>query len=208
MKEVINLIPKAAALLLLMGLLSFSASAQYTQEDAMKADSMQRAQSGRQPNNQAERLEHWTKKLRPGGGLSANFGSVTYVNVSPTLGYAVTDKFMPGIGATYIYSSITYTNGYKASSNYVGGNVFARYIVYQNVFLMTEYEVLKVNFEASDGSHASRTIFNPLIGGGLRIPLGERSGILVSALYNLNYNANKYYSPYPNAWVLGFNFVL
>jgi len=40
-----------------------------------------------------------------GGGIGAQFGTITLVEVSPTIAYRVTDRFIPGIGLTYQYYS-------------------------------------------------------------------------------------------------------
>jgi len=51
----------------------------------------------------AQQSESFTDKLTFGGNFGATFGTVTYVNLSPQVGYKVTERFIPGISATYIY---------------------------------------------------------------------------------------------------------
>lgn len=42
-------------------------------------------------------------KITVGGGLAVNFGSITYIDVSPTVGYYLTDNILAAVGGTYIY---------------------------------------------------------------------------------------------------------
>src|SRR5436190_23959647 len=58
-----------------------------------------------------------------GGNIGLQFGTYTYVDVSPLVGYKVTEKFHTGIGATYIYYSVS-GGGYDYSTNIYGGRVF------------------------------------------------------------------------------------
>ena len=38
-----------------------------------------------------------------GGNLGAQFGNITIAEISPNIGYMVTDNLLSGIGGTYIY---------------------------------------------------------------------------------------------------------
>lgn len=155
--------------------------------------------------------DSWASKLRLGGGFSAAFGNPTYIYLAPTLGFQATEKFIPGIGATYIYSNanVQTVNGQVSfSSSIYGGNVFARYIIANNIFAMAQYEYLLTQYKNYDGSISAHSITNPLIGGGLRSPIGPRSSMFLSVLYNLNYENNKQYSPYSSPWVITINFSL
>ncbi|HRX25123.1 MAG TPA: hypothetical protein P5512_13355, partial [Chitinophagales bacterium] len=48
-----------------------------------------------------------------GGFMAAGFGNYTTINLSPVVGYRVTDKFTPGIGFTWQYAQ------YKDADNMV-----------------------------------------------------------------------------------------
>jgi len=92
-----------------------------------------------------------------GGALGFGFGSNSIlVDVSPIIGYSVTDNFVVGIGLTYKYYQF---NDYylklddgslsDLKNNIYGGSVFARYFltgigipVIENMFLHAEVEPL------------------------------------------------------------------
>ena len=71
-------------------------------------------------------------RLYFGGGFSASFGTITYVYVSPTVGYMITRGFSAGIGPTYqYYKDKRYVPTYE--SNSYGGRLFARQNIYDLV---------------------------------------------------------------------------
>ncbi len=92
-----------------------------------------------------------------GGALGFGFGSNSIlVDVSPIIGYSVTDNFVVGLGLTYKYYQL---NDYylklddgslsDLKNNIYGGSVFARYFltgigipVIENMFLHAEVEPL------------------------------------------------------------------
>lgn len=133
----------------------------------------------------------FSERLFTGGDLALNFGTVTLVNVSPILGYWVTEeKYAVGVGAVYQY----YNNHlYQFTTSVYGGNVFNRYYFGENFFLHGEYELL--NVEAFDGFHDRVWVPGLLGGGGYHQPLGDRSAFTVMVLYNFT---KSNYTPYRN----------
>jgi len=78
-------------------------------------------------------------KLFFGGTFGASFGSYTFVNVSPQVGYRFNKFFAAGAGVNFIYSSVKYDYGsaalnYKNEYGVVGLNIFGR--VYPVQFLV------------------------------------------------------------------------
>ena len=142
-------------------------------------------------------------KIAIGGNTGLNFGTVTYINLSPMVGYRLTDRFMPGIGLTYMYYAI---KGYSVQ-NYYGGSVFVRYTVFRNFFVMGQLQALNVNTTYSGESIGeNRWAISPLIGGGYIFRIGKNGGIMATLMYNLNYNpATSIYSS-PLITNLGFIF--
>ena len=136
------------------------------------------------------------------GGLS--FGSVTYIEVAPLVGYKVTDRFSIGVNPKYTfihfkpsYNGQFYSQDYKTSI--YGGSFFARYFILDNVFLSGEYEVN--NFEAlvtlpNYGGYELRrmSIGSLLVGGGYFQRFSDSgSGFSIQVLYDVLQNP---YSPY------------
>jgi len=102
-------------------------------------------------------------RLFVGGSLGLSFGSnSTLIEVTPIFGYAVTEKFVVGLGLTYkyyqykdYYATIdngNYTGFYDLTTNIYGGSLWMRYFlagigipVIENIFLHAEVEPLVFN---------------------------------------------------------------
>ena len=161
-----------------------------------------------QDNSQNEKTR-FTDKIFFGGGLGLQFGTVTLIDISPVIGYRVTEKFETGLGFTYKYYRIKdyffdYTNniGYDLKSNIIGGSIFARYHFLENVFVHTEYEMLNYSYDEfydSGGTVLSErrtAVINSIfVGGGYRQRISSGSYFFIMALWNLNDSA---LSPYGN----------
>lgn len=125
-----------------------------------------------------------------GGGFSNSGG---YFEISPIVGYKVTQDFHVGSRLTYIYSSYNYggTTGKITSSDY-GGSLFARYRFLKFLFAHAEYEILSTYWYQDD----NRRIINSLyIGGGLFQSMGRSGFATIALLYNV---LETQYSPYSN----------
>lgn len=121
-----------------------------------------------------------------GGFIGAQFGDFTAIDVSPIVGYRVTNKFTAGLGMTYQYVSFKDPTGYYQSykSNIIGPRVFASYDLFYGLFLHTEYEHLW--FEYDDSFIVYRDDQPGLfVGGGLNLAAGERAYFQILALWNL-----------------------
>lgn len=123
-----------------------------------------------------------------GGNVGFSFGETTVINISPRIGYYVTDEFVPGIALTYQY----YKKDNYTDTRY-GGSAFARYFITEELFLQAETEMLKTNIftETRDGLiYTERKWINSTMVGG-----GYKSGaISVSAMYIINHDPDT--SPY------------
>ncbi len=141
--------------------------------------------------------ENFWDRVYTGGGIGLQFGSQTFVNISPLIGYRLTEKFSMGVSATYLYYRYKdYNPAYSYSSNTYGGSVFSRYLIFENLFAHVEYELLRL--EVRDNVSrllGSKDVTSVLVGGGYRQMLGDRSSINLMLLYNLNETT---YSPYQN----------
>ena len=132
-------------------------------------------------------------KLFWGGNFGLQFGSASFVELSPLVGYKVTPKFSLGVGATYQYYSIK-DRFYKFETNVFGGRVFARYLFTDYLFAHAEYEYL--NLEAFDFVIPRRVDVTSILGGvGYIQRLGPNAAITGILLYNFT---ESYYTPYTN----------
>ena len=139
-----------------------------------------------------------------GGIIGAQFGDVTYIEVSPIASYRVTEKFHAGLGLTYQYYKVNYTGAPDYSTSSYGGSIFARYFIWRDLFAHAEYAPLYVTFYDyyydNLGSYISREqgstwVHDFLVGGGYRQMIGERASINLMILWNIN---ESFYSPYSN----------
>lgn len=185
--------------LLLAGLLAWPilVQAQYVAGDSTQNSPSTPTYS--QPKTNAESKPSFWDRTNLGGNFGFSFGRVTYIEASPLLIYNVNERLQLGPGLTYIYLRNN-VQPFVYSTSIFGGRLFGRYFVLPDAFLQTELETL--NFEERNADFSGRyTIFNPLVGGGYRIPGGRLGGgFFFTALYNLNYQANL--SPYPSPLIV------
>ncbi|MBC7389280.1 MAG: hypothetical protein H7329_08730, partial [Opitutaceae bacterium] len=144
-----------------------------------------------------------------GGNIGLQIGNPTNILLSPAIGYIpkgklFNDKFMIGVGATYMYQKIKYT-GVNYEANIYGGRTFARYIIYQNFFAYLEHEFL--NAPVFVGSGRERQWVNSVfLGGGYLLKLTEKGGVMISVLYNLAWTP--IHPLYSSPWTVRVGFML
>lgn len=142
-------------------------------------------------------------KVFVGGNFGLQFGTVTFIDVSPLVGYRFTNRFSAGPGITYRYFKL---RGFEGTSTY-GGSFFARHIVGSQFFAQAQYENLNTIYPSLDTPNALERGWVPglFLGGGIFQPLGRRGAVTLAAMYNLIYDNIR--SPYGSPWVfnVGFN---
>lgn len=134
------------------------------------------------------RGEDWPDRISYGGNVGFSFGDETVINISPRVGYFVTDEFMPGIAASYQYYKRN-----QFTDTRVGGSAFAKYFINEDLFLQVESEMLRTTLFSvgNDGflQEEKKWINSTMVGG------GYNSGpISISAMYIINHDPNT--SPY------------
>jgi hypothetical protein len=144
-----------------------------------------------------------------GGNFGFQFGSVTFIDVSPLAGYRVLKNGAVGLGITYQYLDWE-TRGGSYSTHTYGGRVFARYIIWKGIMAHAEFEML--NLDCFDEDYyrlngelrvAREWIPGALFGGGYYQRVGGRAGITALVLFNA---LQSDCTPYSNPVIrLGFN---
>lgn len=130
------------------------------------------------------------KRIFTGGNIGLYFGNITYLNLSPVIGYRITNKLSAGAGVTYIYYQ---NNIYNFNTSMYGGKIFSRYSIIENLFAHTEYELLNLEiYDILTANIERRWIGSFLVGGGYRQLIGGFSSLDILLLYDLNYSE---YSP-------------
>jgi hypothetical protein len=152
-----------------------------------------------------------------GGYLGLAFGSYTFINISPNVGYHFNKFFAAGLGINgqYVgYKDWDYNgNQYKEKQTILGLNIFGRAYPIRNVMLQVQpelnYRFGKIIYEGPPKQeYNSDAVIAPslLMGGGLVFPAG-RGETLITLLYDVLQNVN---SPYGNRPIvsIGYNFGL
>lgn len=145
-----------------------------------------------------------------GGNLGASFGTITYVNVSPMVGFRLTKRFSVGVGGSYQYwKDKRYTPAF--TQNIYGGSLFSRFVIAENflntgnLFAHAEYEQLYAKELYRDPNtnillERNKMFPSTFIGAGMAFPIGNRSAFTISLLYNPFYD--QYNSLYGSAFQL------
>lgn len=134
-----------------------------------------------------------------GGDLAASFGTVTYINLSPRVGYRINSKLTAGTGLVYNYLRDNRFKGFEFS-NY-GGLIFANYSIMPELMLVSEFQNLSVERYSEFSGQKMRVPVNVLfVGAAYRLQLGEKSFGYISLLYDVFEDIN---SPYSNPYLGG-----
>lgn len=148
----------------------------------------------------------WKQKIIFGGNLGLQFGGETRIDLSPEIGYKITENLIAGVGVSYQYYK---SKLYNYSTSLYGGKVFSRYYIMKNVFGHAEFETLSLESDVFDpkGIHGDVDRFwiqSLLVGGGYKQPIGQNSALIITVLWNLNDTPD---SPYSNPIIrIGFVF--
>lgn len=135
-----------------------------------------------------------------GGNFGFQFGNITNIEVSPLVGYRVTNDFSIGTGITYIYFKQQFDNFPDFETNIYGYRLFARHTIQQQFYAQAEYENLSLEFfNPNDGNTRREWVPGILVGGGFFQPIGRNAGFVIAAFYNVIYDDLR--SPYNSPWV-------
>ncbi len=142
-----------------------------------------------------------------GGNFGLQFGTNTLIEIAPSIGYKITNRFSAGLNLKYIYYHFRDAFNNSPNSNIYGGGPFTRFFVTDGLFLHGEAEVLNLDIPDSyTGKYSRQNITSVFLGGGYRQMIGDRSSLDILLLYNVNENRN---SPYENPVIrIGFGFGL
>lgn len=149
------------------------------------------------------------------------FGTTTYVELSPMLGYHLTERISTGFGPHYIYLSqrAIPVNPHSYHTHVYGVKGFARLALitqaekylpvnlFSDIFAHVEYEGMsleKAYYYSPSYPDDGRFIYHGLmVGGGLIQDIGPRNSVSIMVLWNLNESSR---SPYSNpVFRIGYN---
>jgi len=132
-----------------------------------------------------------------GGGLGLTFGTVTYVEIAPNVGYYLTDNFLAGVGVNYTYYEYKSLNFH---TSIYGARIYGEYFL-KALPLMAHAETEVINLESDINRRIN--IVNIYVGGGLKQEISKRSYFFILALWNLNETKASTYFLQPNPIIRG-----
>jgi hypothetical protein len=134
----------------------------------------------------------WKQRMHYGGNVWIQFWGALYADLSPMVGYDVTDKgTIVGVGASLVYQGSS-VYGQKNNNIAAGGRFFVRQAIWKSIFAQGEYELMNApntennfyNWEV-DGS-TRKWGGSPLIGMGFyQGRSGQQRGSFISVMYNV-----------------------
>lgn len=147
-----------------------------------------------------DRKHDWQDRIVVGGNIGATFGSSTYIELSPTIGYRITDMFTAGVGFTYQYFSQNYNDpgilDYKATV--YGPRFFLEHELIFGLFAHAEYEYAwyKFKYESLLYGDVSGAVPALFLGGGYNYYITDNAKFQIMALYDVLHGVNSlYYNP-------------
>lgn len=164
---------------------------------------IQREQNRHNQATQNERSGFQRENLRFGGNFGLQFGNITFIDISPTVGYQFTNRFLAGLGITYnFYRERWYLNSERQyfTMNVIGGTTFAQFTAIQipsmHFFLRAEYSLLNQGVDWL-GQQRRDWVHYPMVGGGILLPFGRAGGISVQLMWDLLENDNSIFGRNP-----------
>ncbi|MEN8203742.1 MAG: hypothetical protein ABFS28_14185 [Bacteroidota bacterium] len=153
--------------------------------------------------------------------LWLSFGTRTYIELGPLLGYHVNDRLSAGLGPHYIYQSQratpsypysyeTHTYGIKSFGRFsliTNADQFLPIKLFNDLFVHVEYEALSLEsayYSPPGSSDEGRFLYHALLmGGGFSQRIGMYNSVSFMVLWDVNGTSS---SPYSNPiFRVGFN---
>jgi len=147
-------------------------------------------------NDRREEKPPIRERLFYGGSFGMQFGTITYIDVSPIVGLWVLPRVAIAGGPSY-----TYYKFYDDKTSIYGGRFYAQYLLIQNlnnilplglntgIFLHLEDELLSYDsnyvYWWNPNASGRFIVNNVLFGGGIRQQMGRRSFLNITALWTI-----------------------
>ncbi|NJO03505.1 MAG: hypothetical protein HC880_19120, partial [Bacteroidia bacterium] len=124
-----------------------------TAADTTAPKKKEKTQAGREkpekaPKVKSESTNSFWKKISFGGNIGGGFGDPTFLDISPTIGYKLSDKFELGLGPNYAYYRFK-NDSFSADDHLYGGRVYGQFNLTKSIFARGEIESIRVSFPDS-----------------------------------------------------------
>lgn len=120
--------------------------------------------------------------------LVPQFGNPVLLEISPFVAHKLGDKVLGGVGLTYALTQRS-RNGTTLSANHFGARMFSQFYPTKYLFAHGELEGMSLETFTTNNNVLSttrQTIFNMMIGAGLRYPITSKFAVQVMLLYDMN----------------------
>lgn len=159
--------------------------------------------------NNRDQNPPFRERLFFGGNLGLQFGTITYIDVTPLVGFWVQPRIAVALGPHYRYFRYPdYFSGTNTSTSLYGGNGYVEFYpvkdldnvipigVHLGIFLHVEDEMLSlIPYDISGSGSKSRIISNAVLAGpGLSQMIGRRSSFNLTFLWTLNNTIQNLYN--------------
>lgn len=139
-----------------------------------------------------------------GGNFSISFGSNTFFDIEPAIGYKITKSTKIGVGPIYSY---LYVREYKESVHTYGCKAFTMQSFFNYFLLYTEYQAINLDaetFQVTTHYPEGRYWYNGLfLGGGIQQHFFHNGIVYILCLWDVLYTVNSpYYNPVIKAGIL------
>ena len=174
--------------------------------ETKKLDRSERRKELKEQENartEEEKKKEMLNRFRVGvSDISLQFGAITVVSMSATIGYRVIKKRLEiGAGPIFLFQSVRYSNNYREKSFVYGAAIYARGFVYKGLNLEARYVL--ANRPSYYNYYQRVNAHHFLIGAGYAQPIGKIGYFNASVLFNV---INSVQSIYPK--ILGNNIPL
>ncbi len=161
-------------------------------------------------STRSQEEEKWTDRIVFGGGVGVSFFNGWNINLSPNVGYKITDQFWAGIGLDYYYGSYKYSSDFKDNFSVVGPKVFALYYITRELNIGTEFAYYDYTYTQISNGIKTKTNDEQnswLIGGGYTQRMGGRAGVRLELFYDVLYDETNSFNFRNSAFVPRINIV-
>lgn len=144
-------------------------------------------------------------RLFVGGNLGLSFGTLTYINVSPLIGYRFSELFAAGVQVNTQYESAKYYDGSnrvirKDRYTMLGAGIFARVYPIPQLFVHIQPEEnflmgKRMFYDGTPDAKYHTHVTSMLAGLGYAAPMGATSEFTIMVLYDILQGPD---SPYGN----------
>ena len=152
----------------------------------------------------------WTDRIVFGGGIGIGYTNGWNINVTPNVGYKVTDQFWAGLGVDYYYVSWRFDSQNKDKFSVVGPKAYALYYITPEINLGTEFShnfYTRTDITNGITQKQKEEQNSWLIGGGYTQRMGGRAGIRLELYYDVLYDESNRFGFRNSAFVPRVNIV-